>query len=65
MLRMYFRTSVGVMWETTSTDNGDTWAEPSPMDFPNNNSKVRTASIIETPFVPIHQHISNVVGFFR
>lgn len=43
MLRMYFRTAAGWMYEAVSTDDGRSWSEPTPMTVPNNNSKVHSA----------------------
>jgi predicted neuraminidase len=33
------------IWETTSTDDGATWAEPTPTTLPNNNSSIQAVSL--------------------
>jgi predicted neuraminidase len=33
------------VWETTSTDDGLTWAEPTPTGLPNNNSSIQAVAI--------------------
>jgi predicted neuraminidase len=33
------------IWQTTSTDDGLTWAEPSPTDLPNNNSSIQAVAL--------------------
>jgi len=33
------------VWETTSTDDGLTWAEPTPTELPNNNSSIQAVAV--------------------